>query len=214
MIEAFLATGTLVDHWLLWSGDGRITAGHLAVLADRAAAGPLEVILFDGPSAPSRTGRIAMRRWPGTCWPLPPSRPARRPSPGTRTLPPAPSRWAFPWGRGCTGSGPGAGDPDQLRQRAVLQHPTVPVRPPRPAAAPDPAPPTARLGRPRPSHSAGGDRAPQIREMSVKGTRSPCVLHTFCDRSAQAEGYVVPESTRRAGADAASEIRVRVGLGE
>jgi hypothetical protein len=29
---AFLATGTLADHWL-WSGDGRITAGHLAVLA-------------------------------------------------------------------------------------------------------------------------------------------------------------------------------------
>jgi len=48
VIEAFLATGTLADHWLLWSGDGRITAGHLAVLADRAAAGPLEVILFDG----------------------------------------------------------------------------------------------------------------------------------------------------------------------
>lgn len=48
VIEAFLATGTLADHWLLWSGDGRITAGHLAVLAERAAAGPLEVILFDG----------------------------------------------------------------------------------------------------------------------------------------------------------------------
>jgi hypothetical protein len=48
VIEAFLATGTLPDHWLLWSGDGRITAGHLAVLAERATAGPLEVILFDG----------------------------------------------------------------------------------------------------------------------------------------------------------------------
>ena len=48
VIEAFLATGTLADHWLLWSGDVRITAGHLAVLADRAAAGLLEVILFDG----------------------------------------------------------------------------------------------------------------------------------------------------------------------
>jgi hypothetical protein len=48
VIGAFLATGTLADHWLLWSGDGRITAGHLAVLAERAAAGPLEVILFDG----------------------------------------------------------------------------------------------------------------------------------------------------------------------
>jgi hypothetical protein len=48
VIGAFLATGTLADHWLLWSGDGRITAGHLAVLAERATAGPLEVILFDG----------------------------------------------------------------------------------------------------------------------------------------------------------------------
>jgi hypothetical protein len=48
VIEAFLATGTLADHWLLWSGDGRITAGHLAVLAERATSGPLEVILFDG----------------------------------------------------------------------------------------------------------------------------------------------------------------------
>ena len=48
VIEAFLATGTLADHWLLWSGDGRITAGHLAVLAERAAASPLEMILFDG----------------------------------------------------------------------------------------------------------------------------------------------------------------------
>ena len=44
----FLASGMLADHPWLWGGDGRITAGHLAVLADRAAAGPLEVILFDG----------------------------------------------------------------------------------------------------------------------------------------------------------------------
>jgi hypothetical protein len=48
VIDAFLATGALADHWLLWSGDGRITAGHLAVLAERASTGPLEVILFDG----------------------------------------------------------------------------------------------------------------------------------------------------------------------
>jgi len=48
MIRAFLASGTLADHPWLWGGDGRITAGHLAVLAERAAAGPLELILFDG----------------------------------------------------------------------------------------------------------------------------------------------------------------------
>jgi hypothetical protein len=48
VIQAFLAGGMLADDVWLWSGDGRITAGHLAVLAERAAAGPLELILFDG----------------------------------------------------------------------------------------------------------------------------------------------------------------------
>ena len=47
MIRAFVASGTLADHWWLWVGDGRITAGNLAVLAERAAAGPLELILFE-----------------------------------------------------------------------------------------------------------------------------------------------------------------------
>jgi erythromycin esterase-like protein len=47
-IQAYLAGETLADHPLLWGGDGRITAGHLAVLAERAVAGPLELILFDG----------------------------------------------------------------------------------------------------------------------------------------------------------------------
>jgi erythromycin esterase-like protein len=47
-IRAYLAGKTLTDHPWLWGGDGRITAGHLAVLAERAAAGPLELILFDG----------------------------------------------------------------------------------------------------------------------------------------------------------------------
>jgi hypothetical protein len=47
-VAGFLATGTLADHPMLWSGDGRITAGHLAVLRERAAAGPLALTLFDG----------------------------------------------------------------------------------------------------------------------------------------------------------------------
>ena len=47
-ISAFLAREPPADHESLWFGDGRITAGHLAVLAERAAAGPLELILFDG----------------------------------------------------------------------------------------------------------------------------------------------------------------------
>ena len=47
-MAAFLGRGTLADHPQLWSGDGRITAGHLAVLRERAAAGPFELTLFDG----------------------------------------------------------------------------------------------------------------------------------------------------------------------
>jgi hypothetical protein len=43
VIRAYLAGKTLPDHPWLWGGDGRITAGHLAVLAERAAAGPLEL---------------------------------------------------------------------------------------------------------------------------------------------------------------------------
>lgn len=66
VIAAFLATGTLADHRELWWGDGRITAGHLAVLAERAAAGPLELILFDGPieagSSWSQRDEIMARR--------------------------------------------------------------------------------------------------------------------------------------------------------
>jgi hypothetical protein len=46
-VAAFLAGEMLNDHPQLWSGDGRITAGHLAVLADRATAGPFELTLFD-----------------------------------------------------------------------------------------------------------------------------------------------------------------------
>ena len=48
MTSAFLAGEMLVDHSLLWFGDGRITAGHLAMLRERAAAGPLNLTLFDG----------------------------------------------------------------------------------------------------------------------------------------------------------------------
>src|SRR5215469_4869035 len=47
-VDTFVATGSLADHELLWTGDGRITAGHLALLAGRVAAGRLRLILFDG----------------------------------------------------------------------------------------------------------------------------------------------------------------------
>ena len=47
-IEGYLAGRPLGDHLTLWFGDGRITAGHLAMLRERAAAGPLDLTLFDG----------------------------------------------------------------------------------------------------------------------------------------------------------------------
>lgn len=49
VVSAFLAGQALADDPQLWSGDGRITAGHLAVLRELAAAGPLELTLIDGP---------------------------------------------------------------------------------------------------------------------------------------------------------------------
>src|ERR1700678_4518309 len=39
VIGTFLAGDRLPDHPLLWLGDGRITAGHLAVLRERARTG-------------------------------------------------------------------------------------------------------------------------------------------------------------------------------
>lgn len=47
-IKDFTTSGTLSDDDRFWSGDGRISAGHLAMLAERSAAGPLNLILFDG----------------------------------------------------------------------------------------------------------------------------------------------------------------------
>jgi hypothetical protein len=47
-VGGYLAGRPLADDMTLWSGDGRITAGHLAVLRERAAAGPLGLTLFDG----------------------------------------------------------------------------------------------------------------------------------------------------------------------
>jgi hypothetical protein len=47
-IRDVTAGGVLTDHDELWWGDGRITAGHLAMLAERAAAGPMNLTMFDG----------------------------------------------------------------------------------------------------------------------------------------------------------------------
>jgi hypothetical protein len=56
VISAFTTGGMLSDHPLLWRGDGRITAGHLAVLRERAAAGQLDLTLADGTTGADRSG--------------------------------------------------------------------------------------------------------------------------------------------------------------
>ncbi|HTR96090.1 MAG TPA: hypothetical protein VMI73_30520 [Trebonia sp.] len=48
-ISGFFEDGQVPDHPLLWAGDGRITAGHFAMLWERFAAGRLLALtLFDG----------------------------------------------------------------------------------------------------------------------------------------------------------------------
>ena len=47
-MAGYLGGGPLADDLALWSGDGRITVGHLAVLRERTRAGPLDLTLFDG----------------------------------------------------------------------------------------------------------------------------------------------------------------------
>jgi hypothetical protein len=50
VVATWGATGTLRDHPFLWLGDGRITAGHLHLLAQLAArVSAVDVLLFDGP---------------------------------------------------------------------------------------------------------------------------------------------------------------------
>jgi hypothetical protein len=49
LVSAFLADGRLPDNPMLWGGDGRITAGHLAVMRELVRTGRLEnLTLFDG----------------------------------------------------------------------------------------------------------------------------------------------------------------------
>jgi hypothetical protein len=107
VIRAFLAGQPLADHWLVWGGDGRITVGHLAVLAERAAAGPLELILFDGTvgedwSWSQRDEAMARRLLAAS-------------GPGSRTLavagnahtPTSPIELGVPMGAGLAGQRPG-----------------------------------------------------------------------------------------------------------
>jgi len=80
-----------------------------------------------------------------------------------------------------------------------------------------PRPASGRSGLRRARRASGGDGDQVCGWLnplgSARWTRSPCALHTICNRPAQAGGYVLPESTRRAGPDAAGEIRCRRGGG-
>jgi hypothetical protein len=62
VISAFTAGSALADHPLLWLGDGRITAGHLAVLRERARAGHLELALFEAGGSRSQPDETAAGR--------------------------------------------------------------------------------------------------------------------------------------------------------
>ena len=55
-VEGFLATGTLADHWLLWSGDGRITAGHLA----SRPAGPGTLVVAGNAHTPTSSTSLGV----------------------------------------------------------------------------------------------------------------------------------------------------------
>ena len=48
VIDVFMRSGVLEDHPLLWLGDGRITAGHLAMLREHAESGHVNLTLFAG----------------------------------------------------------------------------------------------------------------------------------------------------------------------
>lgn len=61
-LDAFFCDGELDElarHPLFWCGDGRITAGHLAMLRARAGRKKLELALFSGPSPAGWSARDA-----------------------------------------------------------------------------------------------------------------------------------------------------------
>jgi hypothetical protein len=61
-LEAFFYDGELAElaqHPLFWCGDGRITAGHLALLRTLARREDFELALFSGPSPPGWSARDA-----------------------------------------------------------------------------------------------------------------------------------------------------------
>ena len=172
VIEAFQATGTLADCWLLWAGDGRITAGHLAVLAERAAAGPVQVVLFDGTIGAgwswsdrdeAMAGRILAAALPGNRMLV---------VAGNAHTPTGRTELGVPMGPGWPASGRGAGNPHQLRRRTLLQHATVRVRPARRSGPADAASPRTRNARARSACSGRGGRPPPVWALAAPAYRT------------------------------------------
>ena len=133
VISAFLAGEALADDPQLWSGDGRITAGHLAVLRDLAAAGPLELTLLDGAlpvergvadaSWSDRDAAMARRLLAGTG-----AGPGTLVVAGNAHTPVRPTPLGVPLGAVLAARRPGRPrDPDRLSRRVLLQPRAAPV---------------------------------------------------------------------------------------
>lgn len=138
-MAAFLAGDTLADHPQLWFGDVRITAGHLAVPAERAGAGPLELTLFDGTmgadwSWSRRDEAMAAHILAGRA-----GRTRTLVVAGNAHTPISRAELGVPIGAYLAQRGPGVREIHINYCSGILQLPACPVRHHRPAAAPDTA---------------------------------------------------------------------------
>ena len=109
VIRTFLAGEPLADHPWLWGGDGRITAGHLAMLAERSTAGPLGVILLNGVIGAGWSWSHRDEAMARRLLAAPPQQLAHWRWQATPIPRLAPRTWAFRWAPGWPGSGRASG---------------------------------------------------------------------------------------------------------
>jgi hypothetical protein len=141
----------------------RITAGHLAVLAELAAtARSLEVILFDGAIGAGWDWSDRDKAMAGRLLAAAPA-PARTLVVAGNAHTPTRPQLGIPMGARLHRQRPGVRE-IRINYGSGRYYNTQPCRftHPGPAAPPNPAPPGTRLARPRPPHSRRGDRAPPI----------------------------------------------------
>jgi hypothetical protein len=108
VIGAFLAGEKLADHPLLWFGDGRITAGHLSVLRELAAAGPLSLTLFDGTISAESSWSQRDEAMAGRVLAAPAAAGGTLVVAGNAHTPTTPTRFGVPLGAPLAGPRPGA----------------------------------------------------------------------------------------------------------